>query len=62
MTTDNERDMILGMIESGKITAEEGLGLLKALSPTQDQYPEEETVLPSSAEAGEEAAGAGIQP
>ena len=59
MTTDNERGMILGMIESGKITAEEGLGLLKALSPAQDQYPEEENALPSSAEAGEEAAGAG---
>ncbi len=31
MSAENERRLILDMIENGKITAEEGLGLLNAL-------------------------------
>ena len=37
MSTDAERKLILQMIASGKITAEEGLGLINALM--EDEYP-----------------------
>lgn len=35
MSAENERHLILDMIKNGKITAEEGLGLLNALSESE---------------------------
>jgi len=46
--TDKERNQILKMIESGKITAEEGLHLMGAL----DQSPAEEEGIPEPMETG----------
>lgn len=50
MSIENERRMILDMIHSGKITAEEGLGLLKALTDSESQFPDEEIELLTSGE------------
>ena len=44
MSTENERHLILDMIKNGKITAEEGLGLLNALSDTERLSPDDESV------------------
>jgi hypothetical protein len=48
MSAENERRLILDMIESGKITAEEGLGLLNALADSERQSPDIENELLSS--------------
>jgi hypothetical protein len=53
MSTENERRMILDMIENGKITAEEGLGLLKAISTSESRFPDEESLLPSGGDVDE---------
>jgi hypothetical protein len=57
MNTDNERRMILDMIENGKITAEEGLGLLQALSASESRFPEEESLLLTGSNVDEAASG-----
>lgn len=56
MSTRDERRMILAMVEDGKITPEEGLGLLKALTELEedaDSTEAEITGLGSGLEAGE---------
>jgi hypothetical protein len=53
MSTETERRMILDMIENGKITADEGLSLLKALTDSESQFPEEESVLLTGGEVDE---------
>ena len=54
MSNEDERRLILEMIDSGKITAEEGLGLLRALPSDQvDDF--DEAVLPAF--TGEPASG-----
>lgn len=45
MSAENERHLILDMIENGKITAEEGLGLLNALSESESLTPDDESGL-----------------
>jgi hypothetical protein len=49
MSNEDERRLILEMIDSGKITAEEGLGLLQAL-PTDQVDDFDEAVLPAFAD------------
>lgn len=46
MSNDDERRLILEMIDSGKITAEEGLGLLRTL-PADQEDDFDEAVLPA---------------
>ncbi len=55
MISDQERRMILEMIESGRITPEEGLNLLQALGDAQDQDDQalQEGDLPESDAASE---------
>ena len=45
MSIENERRLILDMIENGKITADEGLGLLKALADSESRSPDEQIEL-----------------
>jgi len=47
MSIENERRLILDMIENGKITADEGLGLLKALADSESRSPDEQIELPA---------------
>lgn len=47
MMSDNERHLILEMIDSGKITAEEGLRLLRTLSDAGDEETEPVDQFPS---------------
>lgn len=48
MSAENERRLILDMIESGKITADEGLSLLNALTDSERLSPEDENELLAS--------------
>jgi hypothetical protein len=57
MSIENERRLILDMIDNGKITADEGLGLLKALADSEDRSPEKEIDLLASGSEAETAAG-----
>ncbi len=53
MSAENERHLILDMIKNGKITAEEGLGLLNALSESESHPPGDESdLLASGADEG----------
>jgi SHOCT-like domain len=59
MSIDNERRLILDMIENGKITADEGLGLLNALIDSDGQFSEVEAELLPNGEQDEAAVTAG---
>jgi hypothetical protein len=63
--TDQEREQVLKMIESGKISAEDGLKLMRTLaqSPADDEAPAliPETNTRSKPEAGEEKTASGAQ-
>jgi hypothetical protein len=48
MNAENERHLILDMIKNGKITAEEGLGLLNALSESESHPPDDASDLLAS--------------
>ena len=62
MSIENERRLILDMIENGKITADEGLGLLKALADSESQFPDEESKLLDSGKQDEAATIPGANP
>jgi hypothetical protein len=66
MVDENERKLILGMIQSGKISADEGLGLLKALEesdqqPAQGEMEQEASTLVEAASL-QSLPGASTQP